>query len=137
MAESTATTVFAKLGGAPAIEAAVPLFYVKVLADPLLAPFFEGIPMARQTKKQIAFLSHAFGGPSRYNDDMIIKMHKPMMEKRGMGLPHFDAVANHLVTTLKDMGVEEGLINEAAAVVLALRPMFDPEIVLKPAASTA
>jgi len=34
---------------------------------------------------------------------------------------HFDAVATHFVTTLKDLGVDAGVIAEAAAVVETTR----------------
>ena len=33
-------TLFERVGGVPAIKAAVDLFYEKVLADPTLKPFF-------------------------------------------------------------------------------------------------
>jgi truncated hemoglobin YjbI len=46
-------TLYEKLGGAPAVEAAVAHFYKKVMADPLLVPFFEGVDMKKQAKKQV------------------------------------------------------------------------------------
>lgn len=38
-------TIYEKLGGAPAIEAAVPLFYKKVLADATVNHFFKNTDM--------------------------------------------------------------------------------------------
>ena len=38
-------TLFERLGGVPAIKAAVDAFYVRVLADQALAPHFEGVNM--------------------------------------------------------------------------------------------
>jgi hemoglobin len=55
-------TLYDKLGGAAAIEAAVSVFYSRILGDPLLAPFFEGVCMKTMAKKQVMFLSYAFGG---------------------------------------------------------------------------
>jgi hypothetical protein len=55
-------TLYDKLGGAAAIEAAVSIFYSRILSDPLLAPFFEGVCMRAMAKKQVLFLSYAFGG---------------------------------------------------------------------------
>ncbi|KAL4436913.1 hypothetical protein ABPG75_004052 [Micractinium tetrahymenae] len=41
-----------QLGGHEAVEAAVGLFYDKLLADPELAPYFEGMDMRQQRRKQ-------------------------------------------------------------------------------------
>lgn len=38
------------------VRAAVGAFYKRVLADPQLAPFFEGVDMAKQQAKQVFFL---------------------------------------------------------------------------------
>ena len=35
---------------------------------------------------------------------------------------HFDAVAGHFVATLKELGVDQAVIDEAAAVVMTTRP---------------
>jgi hypothetical protein len=40
----------------------VSIFYSRILSDPLLAPFFEGVCMRAMAKKQVLFLSYAFGG---------------------------------------------------------------------------
>ena len=38
-------TIYDDIGGAAGIEAAVEAFYVRVVADPLLAPYFKGVEM--------------------------------------------------------------------------------------------
>ena len=48
-------SLFDRLGDAPAITAAAELFYRQVLADPLLAPYFDDVDMDRQVAKQAAF----------------------------------------------------------------------------------
>lgn len=60
----------------------------------------------------------AFGGPNDYKGRSMYEAHK------GMGLTdaHFDAVAGHFVSTLKELGVAQPVIDEAAAVVLSTRP---------------
>ncbi|KAF5832003.1 hypothetical protein DUNSADRAFT_12244 [Dunaliella salina] len=52
--------------------------------------------------------------------------HEGMIRERGLGLKHFDAVAGHLVAAMKELGVAEDMINEAANVVMSTRPLFDP-----------
>lgn len=42
-----------RLGGAGAVEAAVDIFYKKLLADPYVAPFFENISIPRLKEKQV------------------------------------------------------------------------------------
>ena len=63
-------TLYDRIGGAPAVKAAVYIFYAKVLADPALAPFFDGVDMAKQVGKQRAFLVMAFGGPDLHRRDV-------------------------------------------------------------------
>ena len=46
-------TLYDKLGGPEALEAAVDLFYEKVLADDRLKGFFEGTNMMRLVIKQV------------------------------------------------------------------------------------
>ncbi|KAK9823897.1 hypothetical protein WJX72_006236 [[Myrmecia] bisecta] len=44
--------IYDKIGGMPAIQAAVELFYDKLLGDPQLSTFFEGVDMQTQKRKQ-------------------------------------------------------------------------------------
>jgi hemoglobin len=109
-------TLYDRIGGEPALNAAVERFYVKVLADPMLAPFFKDIYMPRLKTHQFAFLSQALGGPRQYSGATMSRAHSKLrIEQR-----HFDAVAGHLVGTLRELCVDEGIIAEVAAVVTPL-----------------
>jgi hemoglobin len=108
--------LYDRLGGEEAILAAVEQFYVRVLADPMLAPFFKGVEMSRLKRHQFAFLSQALGGPSRYCGASMSKAHQHLaIEQR-----HFDAVAGHLVEVLRALGVSPEVIAEVAATVTPL-----------------
>lgn len=48
--------LFERVGGMTALINAVDVFYARVLDDPTLAPFFEGVEMSRQRTKQVGFL---------------------------------------------------------------------------------
>ena len=61
----TQMSLFDRLGGAPAITAAAELFCNQVLADPLLAPYFDDDDIDRQVAKQATFLVMSPGGPYR------------------------------------------------------------------------
>ena len=49
-------SLFERIGGAPAVDAAVNIFYRKVLGDERISHFFESVDMERQAAKQKAFL---------------------------------------------------------------------------------
>ena len=46
-------TLLEQLGGQDGLAAAVDIFYMKVMGDETLAPFFAGMDMAMQRKKQV------------------------------------------------------------------------------------
>ena len=56
-------TLYEQLGGQPAVDAAVDLFYRKVLTDDRISRFFVDVDMDKQIAKQKAFLTMVFGGP--------------------------------------------------------------------------
>ena len=56
-------TLYERLGGEPAVNAAVDIFYRKVLNDYRINRFFDNVDMEKQAAKQKAFLTMAFGGP--------------------------------------------------------------------------
>ena len=53
-------SLYDQLGGEPAVNAAVDIFYRKVLADDRISRFFEGVDMEEQAAKQKAFLTMVF-----------------------------------------------------------------------------
>jgi hemoglobin len=117
MSESHAeTTLYRRIGGETAIHAAVERFYERVLADPSLNHFFNGVSMPRLKAHQFAFLSQALGGPKQYSGSSMDKAHaKLAIEQR-----HFDSVAVHLVETLRELSVPEDIIGEVATAVTPL-----------------
>ncbi len=110
-----ANNLFDKLGGEPAVDAAVDIFYRKVLSDPAISNFFDTTDMDGQRAKQKAFLTMAFGGPKGYTGKDLRDAHAPLVEK-GMDDSHFDAVAMHLDATLRELDVAEDLIGEVMTV---------------------
>jgi hemoglobin len=110
-------SVFEKLGGAPSIDAAVDIFYRKVLADDRISQFFDTIDMEDQHKKQKAFLTMAFGGPNNYSGKDMREAHK------GMNLTeeHFGAVAEALVATLVDLKVPQEDIDSVVTIAVSVK----------------
>ena len=108
-------TLFDKLGGEAAVNAAVDIFYRKVLTDHRINRFFEDVDMERQAAKQKAFLTMAFGGPHNYTGEDMRKGHAHLL-KMGLDDSHFDAVVENLGATLVELNVPQELINEVVAI---------------------
>lgn len=110
-------SLYQKLGGKAAMEAAVDAFYVKVLADDRVKHFFDDVSMDKQRRKQKEFLSAAFGGPLPWTGKDMRKAHEGM----GLSEAHFNAIAENLVNTLKDLKIKQELIDQVVAVALTTK----------------
>jgi hemoglobin len=113
-------SLYERIGGEAAIMAAVDRFYAKVLADDLTQPFFEGLDMEAQSRKQLAFMAWAFGGPAEYRGRDLRTAHAGLVA-RGLGDAHFDAVAGHLKATLEELHVAPDLVEQVLEIVANVR----------------
>ena len=113
-------SLFERLGGAPAISAAVESFYEKVLTDERINGFFETTDMKRQVAKQKAFLTFVTGGPNKYEGKDMRAGHTHLVE-RGLNDTHFDAVIENLAATLTELGVSSEDISEVAGIANSVR----------------
>jgi len=115
-----AQTIYDRLGGEAAMNAAVDIFYRKVLADDRINKFFEDVDMEKQAAKQKAFLTLALGGPNKYSGKDMRVGHAHLV-KRGLNDTHFNAVMENLAATLQELKVPAELIAQAAAVAESTR----------------
>lgn len=121
MSENTTNlTLFEQLGGEAAVNAAVDIFYRKVLADYRINRFFDGVDMEQQAAKQKAFLTMAFGGPNNYTGQDMRNAHARLV-KMGLDDSHFDAVMENLVATLAELNVPQNLIDQVDALAQTTR----------------
>lgn len=122
MFESASEGLYQRLGGESLVDAAIEIFYGKVINDSILSHFFENTDMQRLLEKQKSFLTFAFGGPSNYTywQRGLRNAHRPSVEK-GMNDQHFDRVLLHLENTLKELSVTSDLIAEVLAVIESTR----------------
>ena len=107
--------LFQKIGGESAVNAAVDIFYRKVLADDRVNGFFDDVDMERQAAKQRAFLTMAFGGPNNYTGADMRRGHAHLVT-RGLNDQHFDIIVEHLAATLKELNVAQDNIDQVAAI---------------------
>ncbi|RBO88271.1 hemoglobin [Nocardia puris] len=120
--------IFERIGGYEALEAVVEDFYVRVLADGELSPFFSGTTMARLKGKQVEFFAAVLGGPEPYHGASMKSVH----QGRGITMHHFELVAGHLSGALADAGVPPELV---AQIIGAVAPLAG-EIASSPVEST-
>jgi hemoglobin len=118
MAEQTtsgAVSDYDAVGGGAAVSAVVNDFYGRVLGDPNLAPYFEGVDIGRLKRHQALLVTQVLGGPERYTGRPLGEAHA------GLGIDHedFTSVVGHLAAAMKDAGVPDDIIGRAGAVVTA------------------
>jgi hemoglobin len=114
------SSVFDQIGGAAAVDAAVDVFYRKVLRDKRIAEFFDTVDMDAQRNKQKAFLTMAFGGPHTYTGKDMRTAHAHLVA-RGLNDGHFNAVAENLKLTLEELKVPEPLVKQVLAIAESTR----------------
>lgn len=109
--DEAVTTLYERLGGDVALQAAVASFYEKVIADETLAHYFTELDMNAQIKKMIGFMRMAMGGPHDYTGRDLRTAHRRLVND-GLGDSHFDSILHHLEATFQELEVEEELIAE-------------------------
>ena len=110
-------SLYQKLGGQAALNAVVDAFYVKVLVDERIKHHFADINMDKQARRQKAFLAAAFGGPVAWTGKDLRKAHVDLKLTEA----DFNAVAENLVSTLKDFKVKQELIDQVVAIALSVK----------------
>ena len=110
-------SVYEKLGGEAAMDAAVDIFYRNVLGDDRVSHFFDAVDMQAQRGKQKAFLTMTFGGPNGYTGKDMREAHKHMQ----LTEVHFNAIAESLVATLEELSVPQDYIDEVIDIALSVK----------------
>ncbi|MCL4104603.1 UNVERIFIED_CONTAM: hypothetical protein GTU68_004557 [Idotea baltica] len=83
-------------------------FYVRVMADPELSPFFKDVPMERLDRMQREFFGAATGGPIVYSGKPLSHVHHNM----GIKVRHFQRFTEHLIETLEEIGIDNREISD-------------------------
>ena len=110
-------SIYAKIGGAPSVAAAVDDFYVRVTGDPALARYFDDVDIARLKGHQRSFIASALGGPETYEGRAMTDAHAGL----GISAEHFDRVVQHLVDTLVSLGVDDDTIGDIGGALVPLK----------------
>lgn len=110
-------SIYTDIGGRVAVDAAVSDFYQRVLADPSLLPYFDGVDIDHLKRHQRAFIGAALGGPVAYAGRDMATAHAGLE----ITSEAFDAVVQHLAATLTSLGVPDATIGEIAGALLPLK----------------
>lgn len=114
-------SLYDRIGGKDAVNSAVELFYDKIMKDSRINHLFKGVDMKRQRAKQKVFMTYAFGGAPNYSGASMRKAHEHLVKEKGLNEGHFNAVAENLIATLKELGIPQALIDEVIAIVLTTK----------------
>lgn len=106
--ETQTQTYYEKYGGKETVDKFVQIFYEKMVADPNLTHFFEGIDMERLKAHDHAFTTMILGGPMEYKGRTLREAHKNLDIKE----PHWDATIDYVAETLDELGFEEGDVKD-------------------------
>ncbi len=115
------SSLYDRIGGHKTVKACVDIFYKKVLADDRIKHFFTDIDMILQRGHQRRFLTFAFGGAPHYDGATMRDAHLKLVKDKGLNDEHYDAIDEHLVSTLQEIGIDAPLIQEAEERIESLR----------------
>jgi hemoglobin len=97
MAEAEEVSLYERIGGDAVIDGLVGEFYRRVLSDPALRPFFEGVSIEKLQRMQHEFFAEALDGPIRYSGRPLAEVHAG----RGIEPRHLQRFLEHLLATLE------------------------------------
>ncbi len=113
-------SLYERLGGEPAFQAAVDDFYRRMLTDDRVSRFFDDVDMEGQIAKQKAFLTFVTGGPASYTGADMRAAHAHLQE-RGLSDLHVDVVIEHLGASLTGLGASADDVAEVAKLAESVR----------------
>jgi hemoglobin len=108
-------TLHNELGGDAAIVVALDRFYERVLADPRVSGYFDGVDVDRVKTRQQEFLAMALGGPSRYRGRDLRTAHR-RARARGLDEDGYHVFMGHFRATLEELGVPDDKVAEVMAI---------------------
>ena len=110
-------SLYDRVGGEAIIGPAVDLFYRRVRDDPILTRYFTSVDIGRLRAHQRAFLTAALGGADVFVGRTLEDAHRHLV----IGDTAFDALVDHMVGALRDLGVDESAAAQVAEKLDTLR----------------
>lgn len=113
----TVGSLYDRIGGLPAVKAAVHEMVTNAMSDVRIKAFFAGIDMERVDRNLVAFVCQAAGGPCAYEGRSMPKAHEGMNLKP----QHFSALVEDLQRGLDKLKVPAAEQQELLAALAATR----------------
>ena len=101
-------TLYERIGGEETLTRVIDDFYGRITRDPDLSPFFRNASLEKLRRMQHEFIGAALDGPQQYTGLSLAHVHSG----RGITVHHFNRFTQHLLETLRDMGVNEKEIEQ-------------------------
>ena len=92
-------------------------FYDRVLVDPELAPFFEGIDVEKLRKHLADFLTVLTGGPNLYKGRDLLAAHQGLKISEA----DFDRLMVHVAAAAEELDIEPEDIATVAEAIIGLK----------------
>jgi len=112
--------LYEHVGGSGTIKKLVEIFYDRVLADPILAPFFPDADMPGLRAKQVMFLSMLLGRARTFSGRDLAAAHAGA-RTQGLTDAHFDALLRHFDEAMQELDISNVYIQQVLARIEATR----------------
>jgi hemoglobin len=118
MTATAEPTYYEQVGGGPAVQKLVEVFYERVWSDPQLAGYFLSADRERLKVHQARLIASVLGGPKDYTGRELAEAHQ------GLHITNadYDRVVEHLVASCGQLGVPEHIITAVGGVVAEVKP---------------
>ena len=70
-------------------------------------------------------MAFVFGSPERYTGKDIAQAHQRLIVEQGLNETHFDIVIEHFIATMRELNVPEAVLDQAVAILMTSRPVFE------------
>ena len=107
-------TLYEKIGGQTTVKSLINGFYQKVFTDPMIGPFFVHTSQESLARMQEEFFTIALGGSKTESNISLRAAH----HGRGIKYEHLFRFMDHMMATLKEIGVDETDANDVVARIL-------------------
>jgi|tagenome__1003787_1003787.scaffolds.fasta_scaffold20043880_1 hemoglobin len=118
MTTTTEPTFYDQVGGGPAVQKLVEVFYDRVWSDPQLTVYFTGADRDRLKAHQAKLISSVLGGPKEYTGRELGEAHKGL----NITSADYDRVVEHLVAACAELGVPDDIVAAVGTVVAEVKP---------------
>jgi hemoglobin len=119
--KKAAQTLYARLGGDPALNAFTDDFLGRVTNDPAIIPFFKGLTqddLKRIRQHVFELLCSATGGPCKYTGKDMKTTHKDLEITNDT----WNRFTGHLNATVTRLQIQDRERNELVAIIASLKP---------------